>query len=586
VAVAVLSCPIYGAAQRPQAINLGFVGAGSSAAFNAFAFAAIGLGGSTTPACEATGSGGINIWTKKKGTLQGVDSRTSNGVTPSAVNGSAWVTWDGAADGSTAQTICEYLNIDSVVGNRLFFAQPQATVNFSGGCASSIAADTGVVPLVSPVALPANICSALQGASINAAISDIRAEDSKYATERAFETFGTTIMGYKGLGYCNPCVDTPNRNIGQNILEAYGSSPASAQPVEYNITGTDPITGTTVPAFTTFDVGGQVALVLYNDTDTATGGLGTGLFTDVGEFVLGRMFAGVLSRTSDLNTGGGTGLPMSVLMREPLSGTMNTIEYQITNNAEVKLSQETNDPTVPPTGGTSNPLDVPATCTKAKCTPSGSYRLRVIGTGDMIKHLGLAGTESDNLGKTTFPDALGYAFFSFGNVAPVAAGGSSCPSGAPPTGCVKYVQVNGTDPLFSSYSANPVAPGVLPTCAPPCPGAVSFTHVIDGTYPVWNVLRVITQTSHPAPLASALVAGAQVEVSNVPDFVPLASLLAFRSHYNQCSNVGCTTTITGKDGNNAGIVESGGDVAGAVFQIKNDKNYDTDTGKELTGFKQ
>src|SRR5208337_835016 len=87
-----------------------FLGAGSSAMFNTFALAAYG----------SSTCGGY-IWTYKNG-AQGVDGR--GGGAP-VQTGNIWIVWDNP----TAPTVvCAYLNVDSVVGNQLFFAQPTATL--------------------------------------------------------------------------------------------------------------------------------------------------------------------------------------------------------------------------------------------------------------------------------------------------------------------------------------------------------------------------------------------------------------------------------------------------------------------------
>jgi len=585
VTTALASC--LGLASNSYATDpVGFAGAGSSAAFNAMAFAAVGLG-TSSGACQGSGVTGMNIWSKGSGTLAGHDTRSDNGVTPTDAAGSVWVTWDGDANGDNFQNVCVYLNIDSIVGLRLFFAQPQATYAITCPGTGNTITSGNIVPLLGAPGgiydqpLPNSVCTVVNGHAINAAISDIRAEDGEYQTQRIFTTFGTTIQGYKGLGYCC-ATGTTNGNIGQSILTSFTSG-KFAQPVEFNIAGFDPFnTSMAIPAWQTADLGGQVMMFLYNNQDTAAGGLGGGAFAGVDRFTLARVLNGSLTRTNDL-IGGTTALPLSVLVREPLSGTYNTVEYQIPNSAEIKLQQDNYNPQVVPPNGSSNPLDVVATCKGTGCTPSGGTVQRVIGTGEMIKELGKAGTDTDLDGDKLNPDAVGYSFWSFGNAQPVAPNGSTC------NGCVSYVQVDGADPLYASYSANPFGAGVLPNCgAPPCSSypSIPFTHVIDGSYPVWNVLRIITY-GRPNTLTQALINGSQTEVATVQDFVPIANMKAFRSHYTQCSDKGCTTTIKGVDGNGSlSLHESGGDVGGAVFLIQDDKNYYKDNKVELTGFKQ
>ena len=135
-------------------------------------------------------------------------------------------------------------------------------------------------------------------------------------------------------------------------------------------------------------------------------------------------------------------------------------------------------------------------------------------------------------------------------------------------GNTKYLTVDGVDPLFANYEG-----GFIPTCTAPCPGIVQFTHVLDGSYPIWNILRIVTASPTPGTITS-LVNAAQTQVLNVPDFVPIGSMQVFRSHYSQ-SGFGA------HNGHKTGTKESGGDVQGAVFTVQSDLDSITDTGLEL-----
>ena len=148
------------------------------------------------------------------------------------------------------------------------------------------------------------------------------------------------------------------------------------------------------------------------------------------------------------------------MVREPLSGTYNTMEFDIVRSLEVNSSQENN--VTPPTD---NPLN--------QSYASGGSRQRVVGTGEMVSEVGAT------------PDALGYAFWGFGNFAGVLS-------------TTKYVTVDGVDPIKQSYTN-----GALPSCTtPPCPGAVTFPHLLDGTYPIWTFLRIVTVSPMPSGIQS------------------------------------------------------------------------------------
>src|SRR5260370_13550544 len=104
---------------------------------------------------------------------------------------------------------------------------------------------------------------------------------------------------------------------------------------------------------------------------------------------------------------------------------------------------------------------------------------------------------------------IGYAFFSYGNVAAIA--GS--------TGVGRYVTLDGVDGIATAYTN-----GVLPLCTAPCPATAgtSFPHLRDGSYRAWSILLLVTDKAGAnLTNAQALVTAAQNEINaTVPDFVP------------------------------------------------------------------
>jgi hypothetical protein len=134
--------------------------------------------------------------------------------------------------------------------------------------------------------------------------------------------------------------------------------------------------------------------------------------------------------------------------------------------------------------------------------------------------------------------------------------------------------VDGVDPLFANYAG-----GFIPTCTIPCPGVVQFTNVLNGSYPIWNVLRVSTNKKVPAGVA-ALIAASQSAVINVsPDYVAFSQLNVFRSHFSRPQSKKTS------NGHISGVPEAGGDVGGCVITVQADLDSVTDTGKEYTGCK-
>src|ERR1700722_9949796 len=170
------------------AINVLFNAVGSSAAFNSFALAAGNVTGGNI--C------GANNWTLKNGG-SGHDSRSA-GIND--VTGNVWIIWNGNAAGTGTTQVCAYLNIDSVVGNRLYFAQPRGTLSLPSSDIGAAGGD--LVPLLpADVPLPTVVYNALNGAAFNAAPSDIRPEDALFATTRALKTLTPGCSATRGLGY-------------------------------------------------------------------------------------------------------------------------------------------------------------------------------------------------------------------------------------------------------------------------------------------------------------------------------------------------------------------------------------------------
>jgi hypothetical protein len=298
---------------------------------------------------------------------------------------------------------------------------------------------------------------------------------------------------------------------------------------------------------------------------------------------LGNLFSGGDCETDssaftwplDANTEGvrvvppnGTAEPITLFLREPLSGTYNTTEFSAirlygtpggssgtngsgTYESTPYISQESNVIIGQPD---MNPLDLQ--CPGKFGGENGStegVRMRGIGTSEIAN--GPGGTASGD-GILNTPDSLGYLFFSFGNVSKMAAKTS-----------YGYLMIDGVDPLFTAYNgsgnepgqpvnwvsgAGATAWGELPECAnsggaagePACTAAAvwgsvgSYPHLRDGTYSAWSELRMIcdpsdaqttarcTPTNDPLG-AEALVQHLQFDIHNsntggVPDLLPFS----------------------------------------------------------------
>ena len=191
-----------------------------------------------------------------------------------------------------------------------------------------------------------------------------------------------------------------------------------------------------------------------------------------------------------------------------------------------------------------NPLNEPSTGSADFNAPAGSGRVRSIGTGQLVGDVNSDAT-----------DALGYAFYSAGTFATTKSGN------------LRYITVDGADPIQDSYTGGSL------------PGSVTFRNIINGGYPLWSILRVVTP-QNPSAAISAIVASAQ-GANQGTDFVIFKSLRVFRSYHQTPYTVG-----TVSNGNN-GSPANGGDVGGAVFTINNDQDFATDFGgTELINFRQ
>jgi hypothetical protein len=468
---------------------------------------------------NATSECGTNIWTKKNG-ASGVDNRSAS-IPVNTAN--IWIVWN-----NHKTAVCAYLAVDSVIGQQLFFAVPRASLSIASTEIGT--AGDNLVATLTDVPLDPTVYAMINNQPFNAAPSDIRPEDALFEANRVLAPLDT--VKYNGLGYGGA------GGIGIPILTSQASG-KSVTPVAYAISGNDPISGLAVAPFRTTNVGAQVIMFFVNTSDTSAGGFGTSAFSNVSRFVLADMLNGNLTRTRDMASQAGLpSIGAHVFLREPTSGTYTTTEFSIPRDVEIGSTQELNvNPAI------NNPLNIAAA--------SGGTRQRVIGTGEMVA----------TVGATT--DSLGYAFWSTTNFSKVVS-------------TTKYLTVDGVDPLFATYL---ISNGIFPTCTAPCPGLVPFTNVANGSYPAWNILRVVTATPAPKGVAT-LITQAQTQAANVtPDFLPLNALQVFRAHYTQ-SGKGAS------DGVIAGRAESGGDVGGAVFTNQADLDFFADTAHEITGVRQ
>lgn len=558
LAVALCAIASVSNAQTVQA-----VGGGSSAIFLQMGQGAATAAATSTP-CAWTSGKSSNIVAR--------DNRTSPATDE---QGDFWVTWSAGSTGSCASpsgtgiNIYSGMKLDSVVGDKCYF---EVDSSATPGCVqvftvTALAAGANKLPGVTDTPIPQTIITALNGLHYTYANTDIRPEDAKFASARMFTSCGTPMyrqpfdLGYRltyGLGY-----QTTTTGVGLPVKSAF--STAAFNVLDFNIAGTDPISGGTVPGFAVTAIGAQPIVVGVAPATDTTGIAGA---SDINGFTLALFYEGVLGRSTDL-VGPGTTNAVVTLVREPLSGTYNTFEYSVPNSSEFHTSQDDNF-----CNGTavfSQTMNIAS----ANSGIAGAARKRVIGTGEMVSTLnGTSGTT----------DMLGYAFWSAANF-----NGDTN---------IKYLTVNGVDPLLDAYGScltcNPTTPptsqtfkaGALPqstgSCSvaggTPCLAAVTFNNLANGDYAIWSAVRVVGRPSD-AGVANLVTAVHTLDASQ-HDFISTSALKVWKSHFPLYTVTGAAANgdhiNAANDLCNGGSAEAGGDAGGTNVLENVNKDFCAD----------
>ena len=540
-----------------------FAGVGSSGQYNILALAA----------SNGTNLCGTNYWNLSGG-ANVVDPR-NNSILPEP--GNIWIVWNNdAADGGANPIVCFYASLDSIVGMREFFAN--ATISLP---ASDLTATGTAIPYMSPTlvtTLPSAVYNYVNGSTINFAATDIRPEDAKFASNRVLTALGTfmTGRGFTGLGYQGG-VSTPW--LGTSIYSSVSTSTSSqANPVDWAFvpSDVDPITGNHPRTYLELPVGADPIMIFVNASNTASGHMGDPnlAISNINSQTLANAFTGKILHVRDLSSASGAATAadagLHVWMREPLSGTYNTFEFCIPDNNEIAgdYAQGTGRVTGQESGVNPAAGNTCGTVSTAGCSANSgnpffqittdsnsitSTRGRVIGSGQMIS------TANVN------PDSIGYSFWSFSSFATSKAAN------------LKYLTVNGVDPLYSQANPNPSGTGVFPQCAStPC--VLPMDNIKNGSYPIWSKLRSVYDPTDPIQIATNIVTNAQNQASSTySDLVAAGSLQVFRSHFAQV----VTTSGGGYGPNNGfktGVPETGGDMGGMVLTVQSELDFLADTG--------
>jgi hypothetical protein len=519
------------------------------------------------------------------------------------------VVWD-SSTATGGPNVWIFAKVDSVVGDRCFFAQPACTVfDFNNPTTNADWTAAGSNKIAQALwgdnsldtTLPASVLSIVEGTldKVNTAATDIRAEDAAWAIARVNSVLGASTKGgsnsdgLDGLGYgVNPAGVPPSgpcpthitlaQGQGTPIYSGYGhtgTSTDAANVLSFNITGKDPFTCTAVPTYTVANVGASPIVFVNSRSNTLAN------LVNATERQLENVFSGTDTDASALGLTAGN---INAFVREPLSGTYNTTEatvmryptlYSASTPQHVEgISMEAYTAC---SGVVQNPL-AGQTC----AVHSGSgLRWRGIGTSEVIGGV----QNSNNTTKTNNPtDGIAYTFFSYGNVSALADSSS-----------FGYIQLNGVDPIFQTYNSKydpgqPAAakgtiPGTVETTFPTCESNIwangySFPNVRNGTYRAWSLLHLIFNSSQSTPVKDLIATSNAFVVTSVPDYIPDAKvtiaanggcgtaaftdlgLLLVRSHYEQFDGNGnalglapsypgiSTSNTTGAGGDMGGMI--------------------------------
>jgi len=545
---------------------------------------------SADPITNAGGSAycGNSVWSGGRVMASAIDGRSTQ-IPPEP--GEIAIVWD---NDTSPTKICVYLSVDAVVGQRLFFGQSS-----TGNATLSLRADAptqpgaNVVPFVKDLCsgsttgcagLPQAVFNSVNRAHFNVALTELRPEDAQFAYTRAgcyLDATSKTCLGY----------------TNDSVLSSFDQT-RFAKITAFSATGTDPVSGLPVPAFQTITVGAEPIVVFYNTWDTSIDGLGSLLPKNANTHVLAAIFSGLLGLNDHLEgwlPQGASPKPIHLHQREPVSAAFNVFEWQVVRSRDgnTDLSQESGfgpTPTAcfnPPAGTPSDPATYlpPSVVCANPMNVDGDWnvpRTRAVGHDDMI----------NAVSSPSIPNGLGYAFYSIGTF-------SRTPG-------IRYLTIDGVDPLYANPSG-----GTFPSCsgfvnATPsfgCTGAVpGFANIAAGNYRIWAVLRAITYASSQPPSTGPSVSGwlqaaQDIAQSRVHDFLPYQycadslcsttnlSLPVFRSHYNVSNVFANNGTSSGFVAANtpasAAGLESGGDMAGSVFNRQADQDYFALTGNEF-----
>ena len=598
-AAAVASAIIAVVPATAQTVHV--AGAGSSAQFDSSFIGAdtLALGlpnvgvptySSNSTNCNTNGDALAVYHYSSKNSSYVVDTRSAN-INPE--EGNTWVVWTAACSDATGATNVTDIwldsSVDSTVGVRAVLAQETSGSGAQIGIVSPPPAAGNIVKPASlfpdnaaDIALPAavynvigtGITAATAGSDVhvNVGLTDIRPEDALFATIRTLASGSTTT--YAGLGYR---LISTNANFGTSILTGQNTG-TKATPELFALSGgTDPVSGETVPATVVTPIGAAPIIFGYNHgaanttypLDLNSGVVGNG--SAGGPYNLAHLFDGTTAcdtTNAAFTSYSGPTLTVNPVLREALSGTMNTTEYSLfrtTGNTDD--SQEKGTLTANGYGHEVNPVQGLA------CASGAGARYRAIGTGEVTGAIDGAYTPD-----ATF--ALGYFFYSFPNASKFGGGAA-----------FNYFTLDGVDPIGLPANLTGNGAQTFPNCpvapATNCPASLwannlSYPTLRNGSYGAWSIYRWVSYSSNTDPVGPVALANAAQNAvdTTIADYVPFYTatggiggvsdgLSVYHSHFTQEKVTAKNGTATAKNATNGGntlggTTEAGGDEGGVI----------------------
>lgn len=349
--------------------------------------------------------------------------------------GGLWVVWN-----STLTKVWCYLNTDSIVATRGFFAVPRSQLLLDPALLTTPGEnlEAGLPP--DAPALPAAIYNAINHRPWNAIMTANMPASNFTQSNKVLATPPAPPAKY-GYG------PSPfNREILSSVSNKYRT------PVVFKITGTDPITGHAIPPYKTTAMRNSLVVPFVNASNTGAGGIGSFIAThhNVTE-PCGTLSSGLQGKvdTTQLFGVAAPGNVLTVFLDDPLDGPWYEMENKAYVNCAPIKSQEAG---VNPALADGNPLNL--------TNPGISVRERVLGQGLATNAVG--GT----------PDSVSYVSWTCNTLA----------------GLGTYVTVNNINPFLGGWT------GVFPSCAA----------AANVDYPLIQTQEVTTDSPVPASVSALI----------------------------------------------------------------------------------